>query len=146
MENLLKQLDHIYELLEQIEALTTNQTTVLLQEKIDFDAEIGDLDILNDMADYKEAMIDELIKIEDAFQESYSPYKGKITDKKIIAEMKERIKRIMKKKQAITDAEQNNLLIMQSYANRKDKQTIIPKQASEVAAAYKKQQLNGKQE
>lgn len=140
MEELLEQLNHIYELLEQIEALTTNQTTVLLQEKIDFDSENQDLDILNSMADYKEQMIDELSKREEEFQNTYAPYRGKLTDKEMIQAMQACIKRIMKKKQDIMDAEQNNLMIMQSYSNRKETM-LIPKKASEAVAAYKKQQL-----
>lgn len=140
MQQLLKQLDYIYELLEQIETITTNQTTVLLQSNEEDSSEVEAVEFLESMFNYKEEIINELEKAEAIFQESYEPYRGKITDKAFIEMIQSKIASIMAKKKTISDAELNNLLVMQAYTKKRTKQFVIPRQAKDVTEAYKKYQ------
>lgn len=141
MDELIRMLGCIYELLEQISTITTNQTTVLLQSNETTDEASSALDMLESMITYKEEITNELVAQEETFDKAYSQYRGKITDPTYVQLFKEWVERIMVKKKEIVDAEQNNVVIMQTLAKKKVKQMDIPKAAREVANAYKRHQI-----
>ncbi len=141
MDELIKMLGHIYEILEQISTITTNQMTVLLQSHETTDEASDALDMLESMVTFKEELTNELVAKEESFDKAYSKYRGKITEPAYVQLFKEWVERIMAKKKEIVDAEQNNVIIMQTLAKKKAKCMAIPKAASEVAKAYKKHQI-----
>nr|WP_302599118.1 hypothetical protein [uncultured Cellulosilyticum sp.] len=141
MDELIGMLGYIYELLEQISAITTNQTTVLLQSNETTDEANDALDMLENMVTYKEEITNQLVMQEETFDKAYDKYRGKITDPAYVQLFKEWVGRIMAKKKEIVDAEQNNVIIMQTLAKKKVKCMEIPKGAREVTNAYKKHQI-----
>ena len=141
MDELIKMLEQIYSLLEQISAITTNQTTILLQSKRTIDEDNNALDMIEDMVGYKDELIVELTIKEQIFDKAYEKYKGKITEPHYVKLFKSWVERIMTMKTSIIEAERNNVLVMQSFAKMKEKQMSIPKAPDAVAAAYKKQQI-----
>ena len=142
MEELFKMLGDIYDLLEQINAITTNQTTVLLQSSTTIEEKNNALDLLEDMVNYKEEFMNQLLSKEECFDNAYSKYKGKITDPTYVKMFKEWVERIMAKKQEIVEAEKNNVVVMQNISKKTIERVAIPKDAKEVTMAYKKQQTN----
>ncbi|WP_054739608.1 hypothetical protein [Cellulosilyticum ruminicola] len=140
MDELIKMLEQIYGLLEQISTITVNQTTVLLQSNETIDEANDALEMLESMVSYKEEITDELVALEKHFDTSYDQYRGKITETAYVQLFKEWVGRIMAKKQEIVDAEKNNVMIMQTLTQRKVKRMEIPKAAKQVTDAYKRQQ------
>ena len=140
MEELFKILSRIYELLEQISAITTNQTTVLLQSSETIEEANGALDLLEDMVNYKEEIMNQLTSEEERFDSAYSEYRGKITNPAYVQQFKEWVDRIMAKKKEIVEAEKNNVIIMQNVSKKSIERINIPKDAKEVTLAYKRQQ------
>ena len=67
MESLFKSLDTIIEFLNQIKTLTDNQATVLLSNTSTVEEENNMLDLLEQMADYKEELTINLKKEEEFF-------------------------------------------------------------------------------
>ena len=141
MDELIKMLGYIYDLLEQISSITINQRTVLLQSNQTLDEENSALDMLEGMIACKEEITNELINKEKVFDAAYSKYRGKITDPKYVALFKEHVSRIMAKKKEIVEAEQNNVMIMQALSKKTAKTIEIPKDARLVTEAYKKHQI-----
>lgn len=141
MDELIKMLGQIYELLEQVSTITTNQTTVLLQTNETLDEANDALDMLEGMINYKEELTNELVTKETDFDKAYSGYRGKITDPAYVKLFKEWVERIMAKKKEIVEAEQNNVVIMQTMTKKSVKRMDIPKDAKKVADAYKKNQV-----
>lgn len=140
MDDLIEMLRQIYGLLEQISTITVNQSTVLLQSNETLDEANDALEMLESMVSYKEELTDELVALEKRFDMAYSKYRGKITEPAYVQLFKEWVERIMAKKKEIVDAEQNNVMIMQTLTQRKAKRIDIPKGAKQVTEAYKKQQ------
>lgn len=141
MNQLMQLLQKIYDLLEQINGITTNQTTVLLELRQSDESNDNGLDIIEDMVGYKETLMNELSRVEKEFDESYMPYKGKINDPEQVELLQSAVERILNIKKQIVDAERNNVTIMNSFMSQKEARVAIPKQASQVTEAYKKQQL-----
>ena len=141
MDDLLRMLEQIYALLEQISTITTNQTTILLQSRETTDEDNRVLDMIESMVGYKDELIVELTNREQIFDKAYEKYKGKVIDPHYVKLFKSWVERIMSMKAAIVEAERNNVLVMQSFAKMKEKQMSIPKAPDAVAAAYKKQQV-----
>lgn len=142
MEELLGRLKQIHELLEQVEAITMNQMTVLLQPQETVEKENEALDLLDELVSYKEELTNQIQEQEAAFDEGYKRYKGEITNSKYIQLFKQEVARILELKTAIVEAEQNNVLIMQGRIKKQARALEIPKVPQSVAAAYKKQQSN----
>lgn len=139
MEELVRQLEEIYTLLEQINSITTNQTTILLQTR-ESRQEVNEvLDMLESMLNYKDELITLVEAKEQSFEEEYAKYKGKITNARYINLFKEWVERILTTKQTIVEAEQNNVIIMKSLSKTHASKVSIPKKPNEVVAAYQKQ-------
>lgn len=141
MDALLNMLDEIYKVLEQIHAITMNQTTVLLESSRSLEEENEALDIIDSMVEYKDELINEVNEKEAVFDKSYEKYRGKIKDKVYVEAFKEHVGRILTMKQSIVDAERNNILVMQNIAKKREKPMDIKRTAGEAVAAYKKQQI-----
>ena len=141
MERLIQMLEKIHELLEQIYGITSNQTTVLLesgQEAIDEEAA---LKMMEDMVDYKEEIISKVNQLEEQFEKEYEPYKGRINEPTYVKVFKKHVQDILDMKKNISEAERNNITILNSVMNKRSRKMNINKTAQEVSAAYKKQQI-----
>lgn len=141
MDELLNRLDEIYKVLEQIHAITMNQTTVLLESSSSLEEENEALDMIDSMVEYKDELINEVNAKEAIFEKSYEKYRGKIKDKVYVEAFKKHVGRILTIKQNIVDAERNNILVMQNIAKKREKPMDIKPSAGEAVAAYKKQQI-----
>lgn len=141
MDELLNYLHKIQDLLNQISTITDNQTTILLNPIDKTEQETKSLDMLEEMADYKDEYTKELIACEELFQNLYNQEKDTIKDSKDIVKLKEMVTRILEIKQEIVEHEQSNLLLLQSHSKKKAERLHIPQSAKEVAKAYKKHQI-----
>lgn len=141
MEKMLGYLGQIEELLEQIHTITLNQMTVLLSlSNEQTQEEDSGLDMIAQMADYKDAYTQELSTVEDQFQVCYDKDKKDLSDKMNVQRMQEAVQTILKLKEVIMEQEEKNLLLMKSHAKKKLEKVHVPQNAKEVANAYKKQQ------
>ena len=146
MEELFEYLRQIYELLEQIDMITDNQTTVLLapmEETIeqgdDSEEEIA-LDMIAQMADYKDEITEELVKVEDMFQRQYDNCKQLLENQEEVKKLKRLVAAILERKEAIVEHEQSNLLLLQARSKKQLKRVHISQNPKNVSNAYKKQQ------
>lgn len=138
MEILFNQLDKIDELLEQISVMTFNQATVLIQPNTD---EEEKMNLLETMVNYKEEIINELEKVEGQFNNEYSKKREQIcSNKDVIVKFKERVQKILDKKQSIQEMEENNVRTLCERNSVKLEPVKISKNPNDAVAAYKKQQ------
>ena len=140
MQELFEQLIQIESILEQIDDITENQTTVLIGSRNTLEEENNAIDIMNQMIDAKEELMNQLTMTETNFQESYAKKRRYLTNKEIVDTLQARVGAILKKKQIIVEREQNNLVIMQSYVKAKEGPLKLTPRAIDVANAYKKHQ------
>lgn len=140
MKNLFKSLDTIIEFLEQIKTLTDNQGTVLLSGTSTIEAENNMLDMLEQMADYKEKLTINLKKEEEIFQQLYDKSKYDLREQKEVEYLQERVGYLLKLQNLIMEEEQKNLLLMQSRSKQRIEKVTLPINNSKVAEAYRKQQ------
>ena len=145
MEELFEYLRQIYELLEQIDTITDNQTTVLLAPveettKQEDDSEEESLDMIAQMADYKDELMGKLSKLESMFQEQYDRCKQFLNDDQDVKRLKEFVAAILERKEAIVEHEQNNILLLQAHSKKRLEKVSIPQNPKNVSNAYKKQQ------
>lgn len=141
MEELMKRLEKIYEILEQISTITANQTTVILESNDYNEESEGILETLETMMSYKEKLIDSLVQEEEAFDTAYEPYRGMIKKKEDIQQFKQWVSRILTVKNIITETEQNNVVLLQKREKVRTDKMQIPKAAHTVVAAYQKYQV-----
>lgn len=133
MEQLFESLNHIIEYLNQIYTITQNQTTVLLDNK-----QAGEsLDLIEEMATYKNEVTLELEKTEQIFQGLYNAYKGAITEPEIQKLLKQTVSHVLTLKDKVIQLEQQNVLIMQDLLRRLTEKVEIPKNPTQVTNAYK---------
>jgi ATP-dependent 26S proteasome regulatory subunit len=141
MSELFEYLRRIHELLEQIYTITDNQTTILLSPMNDSEEEENNaLDMIAQMADYKDEATKELIEAENMFQKEYDANKHLVQEAEDISELKELVTEILKRKEAIIEHEQSNLLILQARSKKKLERVHLPQNPIEASNAYKKQQ------
>lgn len=140
MESLFKSLDTIIEFLNQIKTLTDNQATVLLSNTSTVEEENNMLDLLEQMADYKEELTINLKKEEEIFQQLYDKNKSNLREQKEIERLQERVGYLLKLQNLIVEEEQKNLLLMQSRSKQRIDKVTLPINNSKVAEAYRKQQ------
>ena len=133
-------LEGIYKVLEQIQGITVNQTTILLQTNY-LSEEAEGLEILESMVAYKEEMINEVSQKEELFNSAYTEFRGKITDKAWVKAFKSQVEKILEIKKKIVEVEQNNILIMQSIDQKNKKPLDIKKSMDVAVAAYQKSKL-----
>ncbi len=137
MEVLLEELDSILGILEQIDAITTNQTTVLLDETSEKREQEEELKILEQMVEYKEELIKEVEQAEDRFNKLYQDFRSEINNEEYIHLFKEKVNQILKMKNMIMKNEETNVMIMQSRASQSRQVMSIPKSPKRVADLYK---------
>lgn len=140
METLFNLLSKIEELLNQIDSITQNQTTILIASRTNLQEEDDAIDLMNQMVDYKDEIMNELETVEKCFQETYAKEKRNLTNQAIIDELQSRVGGVLKKKQLIMEHEQNNLVIMQQSIRARQEPLEIKPNAGVVANAYKKHQ------
>ena len=139
LEKLLGELEAIYKTLEQIEGITQNQTTILLKPKADLQEEQDSLALIEGMVDYKDILIKELTAKEADFDKHYADYKGKITESSWIRRFQAQIQLILDKKEAITEQEKKNVMLLQTIRSERTKTEKLPINPKAVSNAYKKQ-------
>ncbi len=137
MNILKKLLEEIYALLDQMDGITLNQATILLQPRKSNEDNNEAIDLLNQMVEYKDELIASVARKEEEFERAYEPYRGKIKSKSEIEDIKILVDRIMNKKQEIVEKEKNNMLIMKNLGNTKKKAMHISPTADKVVNAYK---------
>ncbi len=137
MDILLAKLDKINELLEQINSITSNQTTVLLEKKLECEDKNSIIEVLEGMYNYKEQLIGDVESAEADFEKVYEPYRGKITDDSFIRLFKEKVKAILDLKQIIVENEKRNMMLMQSRGKQLKQTVAIPNNPKEVSDRYK---------
>lgn len=141
VEELRLKLIEIYELLEQIYAITVNQGTILLGSTSYLEMEALEVtELIKEMVDNKDRLIDQITQKEMAFDEAYIPFKGKITQPEDVNAFKEAVNKILLIKEAIVKAEKNNLLVMQNRSGQKPEKVQIKKQPQEIVGLYRQQQ------
>lgn len=134
MEKLFESLNQIMELLNQIYTITGNQTTILLDSK-----QAGEgLDMIEEMATYKNDLTTQLEQVEVIFGQQYAEHKADIEDVEIQKLLKQTVARVLELKDKVIQLEQQNVLIMQDLLKRLTEKIEIPKKAEVVSAAYKK--------
>ena len=139
MNTILTYLNQIESLLEQIENMTQNQTTILLHQ---LGSEEGKaLNVIEEIVGYKDEVIQELTQVEVLFQESYQSHREALIQSTLIKEVKERVARILETKERITKQEQNNLRLLTSKISSRPEKVEIKPSAQCVANAYKKNQV-----
>ncbi|WP_069998860.1 hypothetical protein [Cellulosilyticum sp. I15G10I2] len=140
MEELVGYLSQIQALLEQVYTITDNQTTILLAPMDTKEEESNALDMIAQMADYKDELTEELNKLELAFQQKYDELKEVVKYEADLHELKRLVAAILEAKQAIIEHEQSNLLLLQTHSKKKLERVQLPQNPKEAANAYKKQQ------
>ncbi|MBE6024116.1 MAG: hypothetical protein E7231_13110 [Cellulosilyticum sp.] len=141
MHEVFEYLSKIQLLLEQIENITDNQTTILVGDLQTIEEENNALEFIEQMVNCKDELIVELSKVEACFQEEYEKQREQLIKSNKIKDLKTQVERILVLKDEITRKEQQNMVIMQNFSKKKiDRMTISPS-SNQVAAAYKKQQL-----
>nr|WP_307991093.1 hypothetical protein [uncultured Niameybacter sp.] len=134
MEQLFESLNRIVEYLNQIYTITQNQTTILLDSK-----QAGDsLNLIEEMATYKNEITTELEKEEEIFQTQYSLHKASINEVEVQRLLKQTVGHVLALKDKVIQLEQKNVLIMQDLLKRLTEKVEIPKNPEFVTMAYKK--------
>lgn len=133
MEELFERLNRIVEYLNQIYTITQNQTTILLDK-----GQTGEgIDLIEEMASYKNELTSQLEKEEQGFQEVYNQYKTTIEEVEVQKLLKQTVSHILTLKDKVIELEQKNVLIMQDLLKRLTEKVEIPKNPQFVANAYK---------
>lgn len=133
MEKLFESLTHIIELLSQIYTITMNQRTILLDSKNASDG----LDMIEEMAAYKNELTSELEAVEQTFQAQYAKKKEDLTDVEVQKLLKNAVAQVLELKDKVIQVEQQNVLIMQDLLKRLTEKVEIPKQRDQAMEAYK---------
>ena len=139
MDDLLRRLECILELIKQIQAITSNQTVVLLSETTEYIEDQSAVELLEGMVEYKEQLIQEVEYEEEQFNHEYEKYRGRMTDEKHMSLLKNKVSQILYLKNVIIENERSNLLIMLNKNRQIDSMMSIQKSPDKVIALYKKQ-------
>lgn len=133
---LITKLDKTIELLEQINNITMNQMTVLLNDsKIDSEEEIDNF--LDEMHKIKDELIDKVDQVEISFEEEYKSVRQSLTNKEMVAKLKQKIGKVINLKEAIMENEKTNMNIAKSKLAQKNKPIVLPKSPQNVIDIYK---------
>ena len=138
METIHTYLKQIEGLLKQIETMTYNQATILLQQLENKEDEA--LRMIEEIVTYKDEVIQELICIEDLFQESYEKNKEALFKSGAMKEIKQRVAGILDAKERIKKQEQSNLRLLASRGSRRVEKVEIKPNPQRAINAYKKNQ------
>lgn len=134
MEKLCTSLNAIKACLEQIQVISQNQTTVLLDDT----QEANILDMLEQMFTYKEIIMNELGQAESVFGEQYQELKESLEGRVELITLQKEIGYVLELKEEIMAIEQRNLLLMGDKRRRKVEKIELPENLIKVVEAYKK--------
>ena len=138
METIQTYLKQIENLLEQLETMTYNQSTILLHQLEGQEDEV--LRMIEEIVTHKDEAIQELVHIEDLFQESYEKNKTALLKSGAMKEVKERVAGILDAKERIKKQEQSNLRLLASRGSRRTEKVEIKPSPQCAINAYKKTQ------
>lgn len=133
MEELFNHLKKIKELLEQIYTITQNQLTVLIDSRNNN----AELEMIEEMANYKQEITLQVEEEEALFQNLYTRYKEELIEKQLMPSLQTKVGNILKLKEDIILNEQKNVLLLQEAMRQCVKCVKLPKDPSKVADAYK---------
>jgi hypothetical protein len=134
MKKMLEELDKIQTSLAQIETITQNQMTVL---KGEYGAREM-LDLLEEMANYKEELTEAVHSHEEAFQLAYEDCKGAISQKQALR-LQQEVSCVLELRERIVFKEEQNLKLMEKVIYKQMREmepTPLPKPPGEVVKAY----------
>lgn len=132
-------LTEIEALLFQIENITQNQNTLLLQSSHTDEEE--HLNCLEQMVEVKDEVMNRLIEVEALFGESYEKHRQELISSPYMKEIKQRVERLLAIKERITQQEQNNVLLVKRRSAWQPEPTSIKPNAAQVTRAYKQSQI-----
>lgn len=138
---LLEKLSGIIEKLEQVNGITMNQYTVLLESISSKEDEEGIDKVIGEMATYKEELINEVEQDEIEFEKAYYLVRKKIIDQDEINQLKNRVSQVIQLKEKIMENEKVNMMLVQSRLRQKNKAITIPKDPKKIVEIYKNSSL-----
>lgn len=133
---LLDKLNHSIKLLEQINNITLNQMTVILNASEDMSEEEVD-HFLDEMYQIKNELMNETESVEISFEEEYKRVRENIKDKELISNLKQKISKVIQLKEQIMENEKTNMNIVKSKVAQKNKPVALPKSPQSVINTYK---------
>ena len=138
---LLEKLSGIIGKLEQVNGITMNQYTVLL-ESISSKEDGERIDkVIREMASYKEELINQVEQDEIEFEKEYYLVREKIIDQDEINQLKNRVSQVIQLKEKIMENEKANMMLVQSRLRQKNKAITIPKDSKKIVEIYKNSSL-----
>ena len=138
---LLEKLSGIIGKLEQVNGITMNQYTVLL-ESISSKEDGERIDkVIREMASYKEELINQVEQDEIEFENEYYLVREKIIDQDEINQLKNRVSQVIQLKEKIMENEKANMMLVQSRLRQKNKAITIPKDSKKIVEIYKNSSL-----
>lgn len=137
MSILLQKVEKIEGMLEQVNDLTCNQSTVLVasEEGIDID------EVLDEMSEYKEILIKQVEQLEIDFENTYKQYRENLTNKEEVEKLKTHISKILDIKKMIIENERKNMLLFQSRERQEREKLIISPTPKSVVEIYKRNNI-----
>lgn len=138
---LLEKLSGIIEKLEQVNGITMNQYTVLLESISSKEDEERIDKVIGEMATYKEELINEVEQDEIEFEKAYYLVREKIIDQDEINQLKNRVSQVIQLKEKIMENEKANMMLVQSRLRQKNKAITIPKDPKKIVEIYKNSSL-----
>ena len=140
MKNVFEALRKIQELLNQINNITVNQATILLEHLTYSNEDEQCINMIQEMVNYKDEVITELERVEQQFQQIYAAEKEELINNGQIKNVKKCVEEILNLKEDIVQREKENMRIMLMKSQKAEKVTKLPISHEQVIAAYKKQQ------
>lgn len=138
---LLEKLSVIIEKLEQVNGITMNQYTVLLNSISSKEDEEEIDKVIHEMATYKEELISEVEQDEMEFEQEYYLVREKIINQEEINQLKKRVSQVIQLKEEIMENEKANMMLVQSRLRQKNKAIAIPKDPKKIVEIYKNSNL-----
>ena len=138
---LLEKLSGIIGKLEQVNGITMNQYTVLLESISSKEDEERIDKVIHEMATYKEELINEVEQDEIEFEKAYYLVREKIIDQDEINQLKNRVSQVIQLKEKIMENEKANMMLVQSRLRQKNKAITIPKDPKKIVEIYKNSSL-----
>ncbi len=124
----------ITKLLRQIEGITLNQQQVLCTDPLDDER----LNMIEQMAGFKENITNDVERVENKFQMLYSEVKPFLTDKSFVARLQTNISEVLHLKDNVIRLEQMNADSLKRELNQKLGKVIVPKKPEEIINKYKR--------
>ncbi len=100
--------------------------------------EHGDLSMLEEMAENKESIMNEVEEAEQAFEMLYNEVKPSLTSKIYIAKLQENIREVLRLKDSVIRLEHTNMELMEKDLKAKLGKLNVKKSAQDVVNRYKR--------